>query len=62
MFNNIKKEVTIVTILFVVVTGIMLYSMKKDFVIYDFIYIITFTSFYVRYLKLKKKQKDYIDM
>ena len=62
MFDNIKKEVLIATSLFVVVTSIMIYSMIKEFVIYDFIYMISFTIFYVRYLKLKKRQKDYIDM
>ena len=62
MLSNIKKEVVVVTILFVVVTSIILYSMTKNFMIYDLIYIIMFTSFYIRYLKLKKKQKDYIEM
>lgn len=62
MFNNIKKEVFFATILFVVVTSFMIYSMTKDFVIYDLIYISTFTLFYLRYLKIKKKQKDYMNL
>lgn len=60
MQNNIKKEILVVTILFVAVICIMSYSMIKKFEIYDFIYSVMFISFYVRYLKLKKKQKDYI--
>lgn len=60
MQNNIKKEILVVTILFVAVICIMSYSMIKKFEIYDFIYSVMFICFYVRYLKLKKKQKDYI--
>lgn len=62
MLSNIKKEVVVVTILFVVVTSIILYSMTKKITIYDLIYMIMFTRFYVSYLKLKKKQKDYIEI
>lgn len=62
MLSNIKKEVVVVTILFVVVTSIILYSMTKKITIYDLIYMLMFTRFYVSYLKLKKKQKDYIEV
>ena len=62
MLSTIKKEVLVVSILFVVVISFIVFSMTKEFMVYDLIYMLTFTSFYIRYLKLKKKQKDYIDM
>ena len=60
MYENIKREVVVATILYVVVLGILILSLVKEFNIYDFGYLIVFTSFYIRYLKIKKKQKDYI--
>lgn len=62
MLSSIKKEVVTVTILFVVIMSIIVYNMTTDFMIYDFIYMSMFVSFYIRYLKIKKKQKDYIEM
>lgn len=61
MLNTIKKEMTVVTVLFIVVIGIMFYNITSDFVFYDFVYMIVLSEFYVRYIKLKKKQKEYID-
>lgn len=61
MLNTIKKEMIVVTVLFIVVIGIMFYNITSDFVFYDFVYMIVLSEFYVRYIKLKKRQKEYID-
>ncbi|MEG0825866.1 MAG: hypothetical protein RR404_00155 [Bacilli bacterium] len=62
MCDSIRKEVVVATILFVVVSGIIIYNLFKVFNIYDLIYLILSSIFYFRYLIIKKKQKDYIDM
>lgn len=60
MYENIKKEVVVATLIYVVVLCFLIYSLKNLFNVYDLGYLIVFTGFYIRYLKIKKKQKDYI--
>lgn len=60
MLNTIKKEILVATFLLLFVVGIMLYSFILDLSVYDFVYIIAFSLFYVKYIKIKMKQKQCI--
>lgn len=62
MYENIKKEVVVATILYVVVLCFLVYGLVNVFNLYDFGYLIALTGFYIKYLVIKKKQKDYIEM
>lgn len=60
MLNTINKEILVATLLLLFVIGIMLYSFCFEFMVYDFVYIIVFILFYIKYIRLKIKQKQCI--
>lgn len=61
MTTNRKNQFVIVTVLFIVVSSIIAYSVFKKFNIYDFSYLIFLIVFYIRYIKLKL-EKNYIGL
>jgi len=61
MTTNRKNQFVIVTVLFIVVSSIIAYSVLKKFNIYDFSYLIFLIVFYIRYIKLKL-EKNYIGL
>ena len=62
MTTNRKKQFVIVTVLFIVVSSVIAYSILKKFNIYDFSYLIFLIVFYIRYIKLKLENRNYIDL
>ena len=62
MTTSTKKQFIVVTVLFIVVSSIIAYSILKKFNIYDFSYFIFLIVFYIRYIKLKLETKNYIGL
>lgn len=62
MTTSTKKQFIVVTVLFIVVSSIIAYSILKNFNIYDFSYFIFLIVFYIRYIKLKLENKNYIGL
>lgn len=62
MTTSTKKQFIVVTVLFIVVSSIIAYSIFKKFNIYDFSYFIFLIVFYIRYIKLKLETKNYIGL
>ena len=56
MHSTIKKEMLVATLLLILVVGIMIINFCLESMFYDFTYMVVFTVFYIRYIKIKIKQ------
>ena len=56
MHSTIKKEMLVATLLLILVVGIMIFNFCLESMCYDFTYMVVFTVFYIRYIKIKIKQ------
>ena len=56
MHSTIKKEMLVATLLLILVVGIMIFNFCLVSMFYDFTYMVVFTVFYIRYIKIKIKQ------